>query len=641
MPRPRYVTMQFADIWAAFMPSPAVRAWLFNNHPLAPTEAFTCVTNHPEPMSFVFGKHLPVDPRHLDNFGELGTLLFHVDGAALGVTFNDQKKQPVIPIAYKFTGDEEFLNETVVVRRCAIRRAPPPSTDLIRLQLDWFESGVLAMDWAVIPAAEPDLRPAVGFAIFGHRFYRSTDAAALHAAAHSAFPDPTFLDATSPLLSPLSGFVTLDGCDSQFQTPCMFCAFRQQVVCHCPAPLRRRVLSDSDRPGSSQLRAASADAHAHAEGAASNSTVVWDYYAHRMKGSLTKGTFLTNWRYIRPSPHTGVNEVVCSVAHVVPYHVMFTKTGKELPIIQRVLTTLGMATQTPTLLDIAQLCYGGTDQVADAEVFMELDDSDDAAMSLDISAVDAMHGDPGASAISMSLNGNLDASTSPASMDFGDPDIALTPALAFGATDFAQIDASRKRFRVSPGDSVATAVSKRMQLSIEPAEIAAASAASQTPAPLVGSASHVRKPMPGGPVSSNMRIRFGGGARIAKKEARKWQCDQCDAVIRGKRSNLTRHVQNKHSNLRAFACNLADCGRRFQTRLNLERHQRLVHEGRPYVCAACPRTFKTSDALEKHAASVHATGSATFACEFCGGCYGKRSTLSRHVASVHKVARPP
>lgn len=89
--------MQLADIWAAFMPSSTVVAWMFNNHPLAPTDVFTCVTNNPEPMSFIVGKHMPVDPRHMESFGELGTLFFHVDGTALGVTFNYKKRQPVIP----------------------------------------------------------------------------------------------------------------------------------------------------------------------------------------------------------------------------------------------------------------------------------------------------------------------------------------------------------------------------------------------------------------------------------------------------------------------------------------------------------------------------------------------------------------
>lgn len=63
MPCSYDVTVQLEDIWEVCMASLTVRAWLFNNHSLAPTEAFTCITNHLEPMSFVFAKHMPVDPQ--------------------------------------------------------------------------------------------------------------------------------------------------------------------------------------------------------------------------------------------------------------------------------------------------------------------------------------------------------------------------------------------------------------------------------------------------------------------------------------------------------------------------------------------------------------------------------------------------
>lgn len=125
--------------------------------------------------------------------------------------------------------------------------------------------------------------------------------------------------------------------------------------------------------------------------------------------------------------------------------------------------------------------------------------------------------------------------------------------------------------------------------------------------------------------------------RSSKKETRKWQCDQCTSVIRGKRSNLTRHIQNKHTNVRPFECVLPNCSKRFQTRLNLKRHQGLVHAGRPHACSGCARSFKTADKLERHVAAVHQPGATPMACPTCGNCYGKRSTLSRHIAHVHKA----
>ena len=127
-----------------------------------------------------------------------------------------------------------------------------------------------------------------------------------------------------------------------------------------------------------------------------------------------------------------------------------------------------------------------------------------------------------------------------------------------------------------------------------------------------------------------------GNTGAKRKEARKWQCNQCDAIIRGKRSNLTRHISNKHTNFRAFVCPREDCRKPFQTRLNLVRHETQVHDGRPFSCSECKRAFKTKDQLIKHQAVAHGPGSTGLSCPYCGCCYGKRSTVSRHIASVHK-----
>lgn len=116
-----------------------------------------------------------------------------------------------------------------------------------------------------------------------------------------------------------------------------------------------------------------------------------------------------------------------------------------------------------------------------------------------------------------------------------------------------------------------------------------------------------------------------------------WTCDRCGVKIRGKKGNLNRHIANKHDNIRAFACARVNCGRKFQTRLNLVRHEKAVHEGRPHECLKCPRTFKSSDDLDAHMQASHNDPNATLACEVCGSCFGRRSTLNRHMSKVHKT----
>lgn len=115
-----------------------------------------------------------------------------------------------------------------------------------------------------------------------------------------------------------------------------------------------------------------------------------------------------------------------------------------------------------------------------------------------------------------------------------------------------------------------------------------------------------------------------------------WTCDRCGQQIRGKKGNLNRHIANKHENIRAFACEKPNCGRKFQTRLNLVRHETAVHLGRPFTCPSCPRAFKSEDDMKAHVKSAHDEPELKLACEICGSCFGRRSTLNRHMAKVHR-----
>lgn len=115
-----------------------------------------------------------------------------------------------------------------------------------------------------------------------------------------------------------------------------------------------------------------------------------------------------------------------------------------------------------------------------------------------------------------------------------------------------------------------------------------------------------------------------------------WTCDRCGIRIRGKKGNLNRHIANKHDNIRAFACSHPNCGRKFQTRLNLVRHEKAVHLGRPFQCVHCPRSFKVEEDRVAHMRAAHESTNVTLACKICGSCFGRRSTLNRHMAKVHR-----
>lgn len=116
-----------------------------------------------------------------------------------------------------------------------------------------------------------------------------------------------------------------------------------------------------------------------------------------------------------------------------------------------------------------------------------------------------------------------------------------------------------------------------------------------------------------------------------------WTCNRCGQKIRGKKGNLNRHIANKHDNIRAYECTRPNCDRKFQTRLNLVRHETAVHLGRPFTCPNCPRAFKNEVDLAAHVRAAHKNSQLSLACKVCGSCFGRRSTLNRHMAKVHKV----
>ena len=642
-----YSRVRFEDVWAAFMVDQPVREWLFNRTPLTKEEAWRCVTNRPEPLSFSFdGKAAPSNTasvQNLHDFALLSTVLYQARGVALGVTFGNGNRQPLLPVAFRFTADNDYADNHVVVRRCAIRRATPGSRHLLRLQCDWFRSGLLGVDYSFIPASDPDLRPSVGFAVFGHRFFKQSAAEQLHLA--SLAPTSSFLDGTSTLLSPEDGYVTLDGCDSQFQTPCMFCAYRNSVLCHCPAPLRRRVIDEDALYGDPITNAITIDGKSAEEVAeldASDGAVqemVWHYFSHRMKISLSNGTFLTNWRYERPTT-PGLSQVV--EAHIVPYALMFNNTGSESPVIQRALTALGLAHKSPQLITqsgfYSEQQHHLNDDVLDDAIVVDNPPSYTQPNSNNAVPIDSSDSIP-----------TIDvAASSPSPPDLqqqtlqSQSTVVTTLASTPNVNSMTQYTGGSNlifeehllHLNVTLGQTSPIEDENPAPELVIPTKIT-------IPRSVLGEVAKKSKKKTSNSNKNNAITNANSTTEktkrvgVAKKETRKWQCDQCNAVIRGKRSNLTRHIQNKHAKVRAFECD--SCGKRFQTRLNLVRHKTLVHEGRPHMCTHCERTFKTQEKLQKHLDTVHSPGVTPLACPLCGGCYGKRSTLSRHVTSVHRA----
>ena len=96
----------------------------------------------------------------------------------------------------------------------------------------------------IIPVSEPDLCPSVSFAVFGYRILKHDYAVRLYTA--SAAPSRAFIDGTSAMLQPRDGYVSFESCDLHFQTHCMFCSYRNSVLCDSLAPLRRCMVNENE-----------------------------------------------------------------------------------------------------------------------------------------------------------------------------------------------------------------------------------------------------------------------------------------------------------------------------------------------------------------------------------------------------------
>nr|CAI5868296.1 unnamed protein product [Callosobruchus analis] len=90
----------------------------------------------------------------------------------------------------------------------------------------------------------------------------------------------------------------------------------------------------------------------------------------------------------------------------------------------------------------------------------------------------------------------------------------------------------------------------------------------------------------------------------------------CNLCNRGftHQSSLIYHKETAHNNGNVFVC--VKCGKRFNHKQRLVRHQLVHTDSRPFVCQECNATFKSRASLKNHQA-IH-RGEKRFACKMCG-----------------------
>ena len=91
---------------------------------------------------------------------------------------------------------------------------------------------------------------------------------------------------------------------------------------------------------------------------------------------------------------------------------------------------------------------------------------------------------------------------------------------------------------------------------------------------------------------------------------------------------------------RAARAKLHECGvcaRRFVERSNLKKHIQGKHrQVRPHMCEYCGKKFSFTDGKRRHVNNTH-LGLRPYACHLCNSAFKQRAHLQKHVLNVHKV----
>ncbi|XP_075207139.1 uncharacterized protein LOC142312132 isoform X2 [Anomaloglossus baeobatrachus] len=112
-----------------------------------------------------------------------------------------------------------------------------------------------------------------------------------------------------------------------------------------------------------------------------------------------------------------------------------------------------------------------------------------------------------------------------------------------------------------------------------------------------------------------------------------YSCSECGKCVASK-SHLVTH-QKIHTGEKPFLC--LECGKYFAEKSHLVEHQRRHTGEKPFACSECGKSFSKKTSLVIHLRSH--TGEKPFPCLECGKCFADKSALGIHLR-IHTGEKP-